>query len=309
MKEGKSKTFSIVVIVLTVLVLVSFIGVSSLNKEDSNIFIETTVAISNNTENVEDNQVIEVEESNSVDEELFEFVAVSDYREDVDKLMSIVNCQYNGDYEMNDILAGMQDEYIMVELQKRFPNKDLVVDITPYMKDIYSKVKETVFNESLVLFSSKLSDEDICEEEEFVSSATDVDDIALTYPEEFYDSMRDTDGSLLYSLDEDILISRILDEYPRLDYLSDTDTWLLSKVDDSEDSYEILGNIIELKNPLEQMRGVSYYRFSIDSLRKYEDYFILSVYRGDCHLSLVAKKENNLYDILNVDDLIDALSS
>lgn len=310
MKQHNIRIIHIVIIVLVLLIICVSNLLYIIGRSDRSSEIEMTSAVAVETES-QNIDTVGTEVQEILEDSMFDFVSINDYRNDVDNLMRIVNCQYNNDYEWSDILTSAQSEYIKVELQKRFPNKSTSVDITPKMLKIYNDVKSTVFNESMSLFPGSLASDDICEEEEVMIESTSSDtgdNIGTTYPIEFYDCMKTEDGYLSSSLNDDILISRILDEYPRLTYNKEESKWYLSKIDENEQTYEIFNNIIELINPLEQMEGISLYRFSIDSLRRYKDYLILSVYRRSSHLNLKVRKVDGIYEILNIDDLISVLA-
>lgn len=267
-------------------------------------------------EEVETKPVVEVNDL-VPDDSLFEFVDKEEYESDLKRLDVLINCQYRNEYNWDAFLSRTQTDYILLELGKRIVNNSFEIDVTPSMKSILNQVENTIFDESIYYFKDSLSDDDLCEEPnenlvatdstvEAVEESEDVADNRLTYPRLYYECMLDSNGNLATSLDESVLINAILLDNPRLSYTDGH--WLLRKVD-NESEYRILNNFIILKDVYSQMEGLNEFKFSYDTLRVYEDYMIVGVYRGDVYFNLRLKKDGDYYEILNIDNFIETLAT
>lgn len=240
----------------------------------------------------------------------FEFVDLDKYESEIRQLDELVNCQYRNNYNWDGILRKTQSDYIIFQLGSMMTNTNNKIDVTPSMKSIIKQMEDTIFNESILYFESSLSSEDLCEEPlegetvEYAPTDTSIDSLQLTYPTLYYECMLDSNGKLANSLDESILINAILLDNPRLEYLEDK--WFLTKVD-NESEYRLLNHVIEVKDVYSQMEGLDEFKFSYDTLRVCGDYLILGIYRGDVYFNLRLRKDEGYYEILNIDQFLEAL--
>lgn len=243
-------------------------------------------------------------------DDMFEFVNIDDYNEDVTRLNVLINCQYNGTYNWDAILNREQSDYILYSLMSEFPDTGSSVDITPTMNAIISEMEDIIFTEAILILPSGLSDDDLCEEpveEEVSTEEEESQSVDITFPDSYYVCMQTEDCKLANELDRSKLISVILGDNPRLSYNADSGRWSIVKSDVDDGDYQLFNYTIYYGNPLEQMKGLSQYEFKYDSLRVYEDYLLFSVYRGAQHLNLKFQKSGDIYKIMNVNDFINAL--
>lgn len=296
-------------VLLILIVVVGLIKVSYSVKGDKEVVLEE------NTESIAVETRAPLESYYVPEDDLFTYVSVEEYKEDVDKLLKVVNCQYLGEYDFTDVLSNIQEEYIKVELSKEFPQNKEYTDITPAMSVIYKAVKNTILNESIDAFPSHEFEEDVWVSpddvvdnlsESYVEETTVAVDVSLSYPVEYYDCMLDENGYLLYELDESVLISTILMNNIGMSY--DDGRWYISKSSSIGNVINILGHTIDVNNVMNQMCGVEEYKFKIDNLRVYDEkYFILSIYRGKHYFNLKVEKQEDKYIILNINGFIDVL--
>lgn len=239
------------------------------------------------------------------DDDLFEFVDISEYQNDIDRLMVLIDCEYKGTYDWSAFLHQTQYDEIRYALAARFPHYNNTIDITPAMSEAFDEMKYTILCEAAEYLESRviLNDGD----EEVAAPPTLTAD-ELSYPAPLYDCMKDEEGYCASELDVELLRGMILADNPLLSYHEETHSWSITKKNDTDTGYMFYGKEIPLLDPLEQMKGVEKYHFNLSNLRVYEDYAILGLYRGNQYLNLKVQKDGEYYNIINSDALIEVLT-
>lgn len=302
-KDNKVKgTFQSSMLMLVVLVAVGVVLiVITMNRNKGNT--DTTVESSIEAATVEETTVAQ-----------FELASIDDYKEDVNRIMIVMNSEYTGQYEWSAFMKRNQIDSIQFALEEAFPHNTVSLDITASMEDAIKKLSNTLFDEAVIYAGvhASMPVGDLDEEIDLSSLPSSKEYAApLSYPEHLYGCVVDDNYNMKTELDRAQLIGFIQGDYPMLT-LTDDNKWMLNKeyMDVSQKSIDVYGIEINIGTPAEQMRHNELYKFEVAELRVAENVFKLTIYRGSHKYDIIVSKlSEDEYRFDNIDVVIEALTT